>query len=357
MEPPIRAELRVQTLCLSILATVAVTLALYWLRPVMIPFIVAAFLAFAIIPLVDVLEVRVRLPRVAAVCMALLLVMLILIALGVLVSVSVVQIQGNAEVYKGQFTKLNRLVTDFLQRDLGFSGVQEHDLTEFLTGTVQTLLLGTTNAVLGIVSQGAIVVVFLFFLLMSSVKRDRPIGGAWGEMESRIRAYLVTMTTISIVTGVLIGAVLAALGVKSAILFGLLAFLLNFIPNIGSVLATILPIPIILVSDLSIAQMILAVVIPAAIQIIIGNFIQPKLMEGSMRLHPVVILMALIFWGMIWGIVGMFFAVPLTSIIGIGLYKHPFTRPIAELMAGNLNSLRDEPIEIPQPTATQPAQP
>jgi AI-2 transport protein TqsA len=67
-------------------------------------------------------------------------------------------------------------------------------------------------------------------------------------------------------------------------------------------------------------------------------------MGNSMKLHPVVILMSLIFWGMLWGIVGMFFAVPITSIIRIVCDRHDLTRPVADLMAGNLDSLRTDTI-------------
>jgi AI-2 transport protein TqsA len=258
--------------------------------------------------------------------------------------------QINLKEYESNLGVMLNNLANFISHDLGLSGLNPRELlAQIPLGTVQTLLLGTTNAVLGIFSQGALVLVFMFFLLLSSVKRDRPIGGAWGEMESRIRRYIITMTSISAVTGVLVGAVLAVLGVQAAILFGFLAFLLNFIPNVGSILATLLPIPILFISNLSTTEKILAVAIPTAIQVAIGNFIQPKLMGDSMKLHPVVILMSLIFWGMIWGIVGMFFAVPLTSIIAIALQRHSLTRPIADLMAGKLDSLRDESIVCEPP--------
>jgi AI-2 transport protein TqsA len=153
------------------------------------------------------------------------------------------------------------------------------------------------------------------------------------------------MTALSAACGVSVWLVLAAFGVQAAVLFGLLTFLLNFIPNIGSAIATVLPLPFIWMSpSLGIGGMILASVIPAAIQFVIGNFLQPNLMGNSMKLHPVVILMALIFWGMIWGIVGMFLAVPITSIIRIACDRHELTKPVAELMAGNLDALREAPI-------------
>ena len=217
---------------------------------------------------------------------------------------------------------------------------------------MQTLLLGTTNAILSIVKQSVVVLIFLFFLLLSSVKRDRPIGGAWGEMESRIRAYIVTMTLLAAITGILVGAVLAILGVQAALLFGLLTFLLNFIPNVGSFISAVLPIPIILLApNFTLPWAIMAIAIPGAIQFFIGSFLQPKMMGDSMKLHPVVILASLIFWGMLWGFVGAFLAVPITSIIRIACDRHPLTKPVANLMAGKLDSLREEPLVVKEVAA------
>ncbi len=337
VEPPIRAELRIQTVCLSILTVVAVAFALFWLQPVMIPVVVAAFLAFALMPVVDWLEAHARLSRTISVCLALLLALLVLTAVGRLVSISVNQVMENSDQYQKQIKK----ILDYVVKKLPWIDAMVSDIPP---GFVQSSLLKATNAIWGVVSQSLLVLLFLFFLLMSSVKRDRPIGGAWGEMESRIRAYILTMTLLCGVSGVLVGSVLSVIGVQLAVLFGLLTFLLNFIPQVGSFIATLLPVPIVFLSpDFPLPKAILAIAIPAVIQFVIGNFIQPKMMGESMKLHPVVILMALIFWGMLWGIVGAFLAVPITSIIRIACDRHPLTKPIANLMAGRLDALRDEP--------------
>ena len=207
--------------------------------------------------------------------------------------------------------------------------------------TVQTLLIGVTSAVVGVLQQSVLVLVFLFFLLLSSVKRDHPIGGAWGAMEGRIRGYIVTMTALSGITGFLVGAVLWMFGVQAPVLFGMLTFLFNFIPNVGSFISILLTIPAVWLSPgLSISEKWMAVLIPAAIQFFIGTFIQPKMMGESMKLHPVVIVISLIFWGMLWGIVGAFLAVPITSVIRIACDRHPLTKPVADLMSGQLGAAR-----------------
>jgi AI-2 transport protein TqsA len=374
IEPPIRAELHVQTVCLSALTVVAIGFALWWLRPVMIPFVMAAFLAVALMPLVDFLDVRCRIPRTSAVCLALLLAVLVLVGIGLLVKISVNQITSNADLYEEQLEDLVKQIeksppVQWLDAKLSASnngtpsdkppsadaveppsGHLDHPekkinpLNALTQSALQDLLWGATGVAWGVVSQSVVVLVFLFFLLLSSVKRDRPIAGAWGEMENRIRSYVLTMTALSGVTGLLVGLVLALFGVHAAVLFGLLTFLLNFIPNVGSFISIVLPIPIVwLAPNFTTTQAILAIGIPAVIQFAIGNFIQPKLMGEHMKLHPVTILISLIFWGMLWGIVGAFLAVPITSIIRIACDRHPLTKPVASLMAGKLDSFRDEP--------------
>jgi len=102
IEPPIRAELRLQTVCLSVLTVVAVGFALWWLQPVAIPFVVAAFLAIALMPLVDWLEKWISLPRTVAACAALVLALLALFSLGALASTAVIQITSSAGQYQTQ---------------------------------------------------------------------------------------------------------------------------------------------------------------------------------------------------------------------------------------------------------------
>ncbi|HEY2882920.1 MAG TPA: AI-2E family transporter, partial [Pirellulales bacterium] len=112
VEPPIRSELHVQTICLSVLTVVAVGFALWWLQPVMIPFVIAAFLAFALMPLVDRLEIYIHLPRTVAVCMALLLALLALVGMGVLTRTAVVQITDNAGQYQQQLGSMLDSIAD-----------------------------------------------------------------------------------------------------------------------------------------------------------------------------------------------------------------------------------------------------
>ena len=124
-------------------------------------------------------------------------------------------------------------------------------------------------------------------------------------------------------------------GVPLAIVFGLLTFLLNFIPNIGPLIGTVAPVPfLVLNSEMSPTSAIVCFVLIAAIQFVSGNVIETRWMGKSFDVSPVFLLLALMFFGLVWGIIGMFLATPIVSIVKIILYQNPSSRPIAELMAG-----------------------
>jgi AI-2 transport protein TqsA len=133
-----------------------------------------------------------------------------------------------------------------------------------------------------------------------------------------------------------VGVVLWFFGLHMAWLFALLVFAFTFIPNVGPIIATLLPIPV-AVTQFKDPWTILAVIaVPGAIHMLIGNLVTPKMMGRGMELHPVVVLLSLAFWGLLWGIVGMVLAVPIVATLRIVLSHFSTTRPIANLLAGHL---------------------
>jgi AI-2 transport protein TqsA len=338
---PHERELRIQTLCLLILTTVAVAAALYWLRSVMIPFVLAAFIAVALAPVIDAQVRYLRIPRGLAIVATLTLALFVVNLISGFVSASVVQLAGSADLYQERAQKLISEVTRLMRLDeLPFpQGAQP--ITPLSVERISGILMGTTNALLGIVSQSFLVMIFVIFLLLGGSSVQKVRGTVWTEVESRVRRYLLAKTLVSAVTGVLVWLTLALLGIDLAMVFGLFAFLLHFIPSIGSVIATLLPLPVVLVNpEVSPTVAVLAILVPAAIHFVIGNFVDPKLMGQSLDLHPVSVLLALMVWGAVWGVIGMFLATPLTAIMKILFERSELTAPIADLMAGRLDALQ-----------------
>ncbi len=212
--------------------------------------------------------------------------------------------------------------------------------------TIVNLLVNVLTAVLNIVSHGVLVLIFLSFLLtgqrysraVAAPAPQYPPGSfpsVWVEIESHVKRYLIAKTGVSVFAGILVWCVLTVLGVPLALVFGLMACLLNFVPNIGSIVATLLPLPVVLVDpNVSATTAVLAIAIPAGIQIVLGSLVEPRIIGNSLDLHPVTILLALIFWGTMWGVIGMLLAAPITAILRILLEKLEITAPIGRLLAG-----------------------
>jgi len=334
------SEHHIQTACLLALTAVAIAAGLYWLRPVVVPFVFAVFLAVTLSPVIHFLTRKLRLPHTISVVLALIAVSVIVAVLGGFISVSIGQFARNVGLYQRQFQALvNDTAARLPLEQFGVDPKTDIDLFSILPkGTVEDVLRTLTGTILGLLSKGLLVMLFALFILLGNTGADRPRNGAIWEIEKRIKRYITTKVVLSAITGALVYATLELLGVRYAISFGTFAFLLNFIPNIGSVVATILPLPVVLLMpEISGLGLILAIVIPGAIQLTIGSIIEPKVMGISLDLHPAVVLLSLIFWGVLWGFEGMVLAVPITAVLRMSLERIESTAPIAALLAGRLD--------------------
>lgn len=332
-------QARTVTVCLTILAAVALGAALYWLRGVLVPFALAVFISFSLTPLVDLLRQRLRMPQALALLAAIGLAFVSLALVGVLVSTSVVQMAQSQTDYVANLEQAWDEARSFVETHVSAEAVQSFDEEAFFERVKSevTRFVGlTVKALNGILSQGFLVLMFVLFLLLGSADPRHRAGGIWAEIRAQSRRYISTKVTTSAVTGALTGLILQILGVQPALVFGTLAFLLNFIPSIGSVVATLLPVPVVLVSGLGLWTGILAVLLPGLVQFAVGNLIEPRVMGASLDLHPVTVMVALIFWGTLWGFVGALLATPITAVLKLVLERIEVTRPFAHLLAGRL---------------------
>jgi AI-2 transport protein TqsA len=337
-----RTDQHARTVCLLILAAVAAGVALSLLQPVLVPFFLALFLAYCLSPLIDIEHKKLGLPRGLAVAGAGAVGLLVLFVLGSLAVACASEIVANLETYQERLEQLVRRLAEALPLDeLGLRrDPQAGGLFALSDSMRQRLFSWALGAVTGVTSTTALVIIFLIFILLGRTEGAIGPTTLLGEIELRVRAYLLKMVGLSALTGILVGLVLAALGVQFAWIFGFLTFLLNFIPNVGSIIATLLPLPVVLLTpDMPAAVQVLAVALPGAIQFVIGSFVQPRVLGHALNLHPVALLMALIFFGMIWGIVGAFLAMPITGALKIVLDRMETTRPLAALLAGDLRVL------------------
>ena len=342
----IKKNLKILTPCVIILTFIAAGAALYWLRSVLIPFVLALFFFYCLNPLVDFQIRRLRVPRPLAILLTIILGLVLLFLVGTLVSSSINQMRIHSDDYRSRLIQLQQKSLEILPENLFGMPVKETGakmlkVPEDVAGKTLSGLIGT---LLNLFSNGVLVAIFMFFLLLGSSPLQKKSRGVLGEVQTSIRNYIRLKVIISIVTGGVHGIILMLFGVEFAVVFGILAFLLNFIPNLGPVLTTLLPIPVIILSpDLSPTAIILAIMLTGGVQFASGNVFEPRIMGESLDLHPVVVLLSLIFFGMIWGMAGMFLATPITGALKIMFEKIENTRTIAHLMAGRLEDLEKEP--------------
>lgn len=323
-------ESRIQTVCLLVIAAAATGLALHWLRDVLVPFTLALMLAVPLKALMLFLERYLRVPPWIALILTMVFGIACVAGFAILIGRSVQQVAEAAPNYEARIRELVERIAGWVPH-----GQSTDELLEDIGNRGTAALVALVGSVSAIATSVTLVLIYVI-LLLAGVRLGAPAWSrTWEEVARRVREYLAAKLLISLFTGVIVGSVLRLLGVELAFVFGMCAFLLNFIPNIGSVIATLLPLPIVVGDpDISAVQGTLAILIPGFIQFAVGNLVEPRVMAEGMGLHPVSILLALMFWGSIWGPVGMVLAVPLTSVAKFLMSRNEVTAPVALLLEG-----------------------
>ena len=221
-----------------------------------------------------------------------------------------------------------------------------------------TSLAGALTGLLGNVGLIVIYVAFLLFeqntfevkisRLFPQPERQQQVRRLLQHMQKEIQSYISIKTMISMATGIFGYAVLKLVGVDYAEFWAFTIFLLNFIPTIGSIAATVFPALLTLIQFDTFTPFFIVAVGLAVIQFVLGNVIEPKLMGSTLNLSPLVVLLSLALWGSVWGVAGMFLCVPITVIALIVLSHFPPTQPIAVLLSGS-GTLKEA--AAPEPTA------
>lgn len=333
----IRNNLRMLTAATVILACLAIGYTLFALASVMVPLVLAFVLTYLVSPLVGFFRDKMRLGHFFGVVLAILVVAGVMILVGYILAYSVSEAIERWPVYEDRFMVVAGSTMEWLRNH----GMVDNTsigkkVMAFLSGS-GGLVMGTFRKVLGWMGSGFTVMLFVFFMLLGRpIKKQFPRGALVSEIDDKVKTYLLVKAMMSLITGVLVGVTLSLIGLDLAILFGVLAFLLNFIPTFGSIVATLLPFTLSLVQFDNMIQPTLVLAIPFAIQISIGNLVEPRIMGEKLDIHPVVILFSLVLWWLIWGLPGMLMAAPLTAVLKI-IFNHVDTlKPVARIIEGRL---------------------
>lgn len=263
-----------------------------------------------------------------------------------LISHNMQYLNNNVDKYQETLTGLISNIEEAYQVDI------ISRMTEFIGNWNFTELLSSiVGSISGIFSNAFTIVLYAVFLLLEESFFNVKLKSLFGDnndyksaqkiiakVDRSISSYLSLKTLISLFTGFLSYIALVILGVDAPIFWSFLIFLLNYIPTIGSLIATTFPAIFALIQfgDFTDALAVLAVV--GLIQLLVGNILEPRVMSNSLNISALVVLISLSFWGVLWGISGMFLAVPIMVVAIIILSEFDSTKPLAIILSekGNI---------------------
>ena len=321
-----------------------------------LPFLIAVFLAVVNVPLMNWL-VRMRVPKPLAVLLTVLAAASVIGVLVGLLAQSVNQLTEVLPSYRARVGELAGSLTA-LGASLGLpveqmrADLQSVSLAAF--GTVDTIgaVVGNTGAIVGnaVRTVGAflsntflvfLTVVFILFeaagfpaKIKLAFGSDGDPFGHLGRISAQIQTYLVTKAGVSAATGILIGSWVAIMELDFPLLWGVLAFMFNFIPTLGSVFAAV-PAVLLAVVQLGVGSAAAVAAGYLVVNVAFGNLIEPMLLGRRLGLSTLVVFASLVFWGWVWGPVGMLFSVPLTMVVKIALENTPDLRWLAVMLDAN----------------------
>jgi AI-2 transport protein TqsA len=321
---------------------------------ILVPFLLAVFIAIICTPPLLWMQ-RKKVPKLLAIS----LIMVVLIAIGywlvTIIGSYVAEFTEAAPTYQDELIGQAAVLIELLQK--WNIDVSEEMIREYLDPSVAMQMAARilTGLSAALTNAFLIFITVIFILLEVSGMPDK-FRAAFDNPEkslhdikritNSVNHYLALKTIFSVITGILITIWLTILGVEYAPLWGLIAFMLNFVPNIGSIIAAI-PAVLMALVQLGLWPASLAVAGYLVVNTLIGNLLEPRFMGKGLGMSTLVVFLSLVFWGWVLGPVGMILSVPLTMIFKIAMEAHEETRWISIMLGG-------EPTSPPQRFEDQP---
>ncbi len=333
---------KIETVLLGIITLVLLGAVMKMASGVMLPMVIAGILAVTLSPLVNFLH-KLHIPRNLAVLIVIGVVFGVIFLIVLFIQSSIASFIDEYPKYAARFNTLNHELVMFIEDKTGTT----YDFFGHIewSGTLLRYLGSFSSSLVSFASSALLIMIFLIFMLLENpfaprkmilafkASNGKKISRILNRITAQVVKYLNLKFIISAGTGILVWICLVIIGLDFAPMWGVFAFLLNFIPSVGSAMVMVITILMGFIQFYPEPGRIIAVIISmVGIQTIIGNFIDPRLQASRLDISPIVILFSLVFWGWIWGIVGMFLAVPLTVIVQIVCQNIPFLYPVSILI-------------------------
>ncbi len=308
-------------------------------QEILLPFLIAVFLAVVSSPAVLWLTAK-RVPRGLAVLLIVVAMVGVGTGIAALVGTSLNSFSRNLPTYQARLQEETSALIAWLE-GMGFD-VSLGVLLDYVDpGAAMGLASNLLTGLGGVFTNGFLILLTVVFILLEVSSFAGKLRLAMGDPKLRfphvtkftdsVKGYLAIKTIVSLITGALVAVWVWVLGVDFPLLWGLLAFLLNFIPNIGSIIAAV-PAVLLAFLQFGVGTGLTVAAGYMVVNVVIGNVVEPRFMGQGLGLSTLVVFLSLVFWGWLWGTVGMLLSVPLTMTVKIALESREETRWIAVLL-------------------------
>lgn len=314
-------------------------------KSLIIPFLLAAFLAIICAPPLYWLRTKGVPAFVSVIILVLVLIGIEMVVAG-LIGSSLADFSTNLPFYQSRLKEMLAGAIAWLEGH-GIHVTDEILMEQFDPGKIMSLAANTLNKMGGLLTNTFMIILTFVFILFEAAGFPDKLKAMAGDREasleeyaqitSGVNKYMVLKTATSLLTGIMVAVALKVIGVDFAGMWGLVAFLLNFVPTVGSIIAAIPAVLLALVQLGPVSAMTTAACY-LAINVLVGNILEPKIMGSGIGLSPLVIWVTMAFWGWVLGPVGMLLSVPLTMTLKIALNSNEKTRWIALLLGSNADA-------------------
>ncbi len=347
--------------CLVFAAVVLFLFVIKAASEVTLPVALALFIFAFVNPLMDRMS-RLKVPNVISIILCMALIFVIFFGFLYILFLMVNMILDRMPYYASRVVSLDKnfsseLIEHFPELGEDFSVLSMIDVDWY--GLAMNSLTSFSSQIISVLSDAMLIFVIVLFLLLErttfmpkitfALPRDKSqkFASTMGRINRQMTKYLMLKAVISLLTGFLYYLTAIVTNLDFALVWGVLAMLLNFIPTIGSIIVTVLTIlmSIIQFAPTEWVNIIYVIVLTISIEMILGNIIDPRLQGVQLNMSPLMILISLSVWGYIWGLPGMFLAVPIMSIIQIVCAITPPLKPVAVLLSSGKSYIREYKIQ------------
>lgn len=306
---------------------------------ILVPFFLAVFIAVICTPPMFWLQ-RKGVPKVLALVLILVAILVVGLLLGALIVPSLNDFLSSLPDYQERLSAHIAALISWL-REKGVNIPQKEVPGAFHPGWVMSLAGDIFSALSSVLTYAFLILLTVVFILLEAADFPKKLRTVLKNPERSLstlkkfsqsaKRYLVIKTLISAAVGLVIWLWLLILGVDYPVLWGTLSFLLNYVPNIGAIIAA-LPVALLALVQLGVGSALLTVLGFVVIHIVVGNIIEPKLMGKGLSLSTLVVFLSMVFWGWVLGPIGMILSVPMTSLVKIALESYEDTRWLAIML-------------------------